>query len=109
MPTTTGRSTSIFNFLSLSNSQGSGPLALGLEGPDWVSGLTFPGNPTRLKHSNFAKALSCWRESGKIILDREQKSRALLRWGGYIPFLSLTPTPALTPETPLTLDWLFIP
>lgn len=82
-------------------------MALGLEGLDWVSGLTFPGNPTRLKHSNCAKALNHWRGSGKITLDGEQESKALLKWGGYIPFLSLTPTPALTPETPLTLDMAF--
>lgn len=55
-----GSSTSIFNFLSLSDSQESGPLALRLDDLDWVSDLTswpyFSGNPTRLKHSHAAEA-----------------------------------------------------
>lgn len=50
----------VFNFLSLSNSQESGPLALRLDGLDWVSDLTFwpyfSGNPTRLQHSHIAEA-----------------------------------------------------
>lgn len=37
---TIGKKSSIFNFLSQSNSQGSGPLAPTLESLDWVSGLT---------------------------------------------------------------------
>lgn len=53
-------------------------MVLGLDGLDWVSGLTFwlyfPGNPTRLKHSHIAKALSGWHGSGKRILDGEQGS-----------------------------------
>ena len=71
LPATAGSSRSIFNFLSLSCTQGSGPLALG---PDWVSGLTFwlngPGNPTRLKQSRSPKHLALGAGQAKITLDR---------------------------------------
>ena len=71
LPATAGSSRSIFNFLSLSCTQGSGPLALG---PDWVSGLTFwlngPGNPTRLKQSRSPKHLALGACQAKITLDR---------------------------------------
>lgn len=61
---------SIFNFLSLSCAQGSGPLALGL---DWVSGLTFwlncPGNPTRLKQGHSPRHSAVGLGQAKITLD----------------------------------------
>lgn len=63
-------SRSIFNFLSLSRAQGSGPLALG---PDWVSGLTFwlncSGNPSRLKQGRSPRHSAVGAGQAKITLD----------------------------------------